>query len=624
MLPLENDSPRFPLWPTLGLIILAFAAMGSVLTHEFTTWDDPHTIYENPAFNPPAWSHYAQFWDFHKARAALWVPVTYTVWGLLAFVSYLQVPDENGIRLNPFLFHAASLTLHITSTLLVYTLLRRALSVYESHGNLSSQPSRASGAAFVGAALFAAHPLQVEAVAWTSGLKDLLSCVFSLSAVLCAAVLFQNPAFQDLAARPNRFKSPWFYLGLLLFLLGTLSKPTSMTAPALAVAYCWMALQLPLPLVLRTLWPWFLPVPLVMLWTTHHQTAAGVVTLSLPYRPLIALDALAFYVGKLLLPLNLTFDYGRRPPVILHSGAIWWTWIVPAALLALFLYLRKRLTPAVTRPLFAGLLLLLIPLSPVLGLTKFLYQYYSTTADHYFYPAMPGLALIVGWAYLKLLTRFASSKIHALIAALLIAFVVLSFRQMLVWRDSSTLYEAAFQTRADNFVAFNNRAVTEINLAGKFAESGDIAKRQIYATQAYNDYTRATELRPEFSPAWDGRAIAQIYLFDYAGGLQSLEKAIEVYDQVPKEIRKSNLANRFTLAKFLIQKKLYDRAIAHLEIGLSQSEENHDPPEHVAAVKSLLAEAKALKAAATQPASTQHTTITPSSMNSTTPPSPAP
>src|SRR2546429_4298981 len=83
-------------------------------------------------------------------------------------------------------------------------------------------------------------------------------------------------------------------------------------------------------------------------------------------RPLVATDALAFYLFKLIFPLHLAPDYGRTPRVAIAHGWIYWSWLAPLALATAVWFIRKRSPGAV-----AGALLALIGVAPVLGLVPF-------------------------------------------------------------------------------------------------------------------------------------------------------------------------------------------------------------------------------------------------------------
>ena len=70
---------------------------GPVCTGEFLSWDDSTYISGNPTLLPPTW---------HRAPsggptpdAGLWIPITYTAWGILALAA--QIPGEHGPASTP-------------------------------------------------------------------------------------------------------------------------------------------------------------------------------------------------------------------------------------------------------------------------------------------------------------------------------------------------------------------------------------------------------------------------------------------------------------------------------------------------------------------------------------------
>src|SRR5205814_7058888 len=161
-------------------------------------------------------------------------------------------------------------------------------------------------------------PLQVEPVAWISGMKDLLCGFFVVVALwqYCLAI-----------ARGARLH---YLISTICFILGMLSKPTAAMTPILAVAIDRWMLQRDWNRVRRSIWPWLgLAIPCVI-WTRIFQFAGGVMRTPLWTRPLIATDALAFYLWKLVLPLELAMDYGRFPARAMREHWIYWTWLLPA------------------------------------------------------------------------------------------------------------------------------------------------------------------------------------------------------------------------------------------------------------------------------------------------------
>jgi hypothetical protein len=149
----------------LLLAIVTVITLWPVCTAEFTSWDDTSAISKNPTMLPPT-RHSLEVW-WTQPTADLWIPITYTTWGAIAAIA--QVPGDAGPSLNPYIFHAANLLLHVLAVLVVFELLEILIGKH--------WPAAA------GAALFALHPVQVEPVAWAAGTKDVLYGLLALVAI---------------------------------------------------------------------------------------------------------------------------------------------------------------------------------------------------------------------------------------------------------------------------------------------------------------------------------------------------------------------------------------------------------------------------------------------------------
>src|SRR6266496_5848582 len=88
------------------LIVVSFLTYCRVLRFDFTSCDDYETVARNPKLNPPTPQSMAQFWT--RPQMDLYVPVTYTLWALVA----------NASR-SPQAFHAFNLALHIAAACVV-------------------------------------------------------------------------------------------------------------------------------------------------------------------------------------------------------------------------------------------------------------------------------------------------------------------------------------------------------------------------------------------------------------------------------------------------------------------------------------------------------------------------
>jgi hypothetical protein len=149
------------------LVAAILATFGRIVFNDFVDWDDGKLIYLNPNINNPTWEGLARQWNWKDPNTnSMYDPLVYTTWWALAHVAQLDTSDILGAKLNPQIFHLANLLVHCLTTLVVLEILRRL-----------EMPDWAAGA---GAALFALHPLQTEAVAWATGMKDLLGGLLAM------------------------------------------------------------------------------------------------------------------------------------------------------------------------------------------------------------------------------------------------------------------------------------------------------------------------------------------------------------------------------------------------------------------------------------------------------------
>src|SRR5258706_4261183 len=330
----EPVASRAGTWIPWLLIVITCAAFAPVVTHGFGPIDDPATIAENPKLNPPSFSGDSIFWFWTHPHMGLYVPVTYTVWGLLAKATWVSVPDENGHFLDARIFHAASLLFHVLSVLAVYGILRQLL--------------RRPWAAAAGALLFAVHPIQVEAVAWTSGLKDVMSGMFSLTAIwlYLRAKNVDGGTITDTEppTEPRRPSSlapqRAYWLAVLSMLLAMLCKPSAMVTPLIIAILDLGILRRSWRQVAKSLIPFLAIVLPLAIVAQLAQSASDAVYPALWQRPIIAGASISFYLGKLFVPIRFGFDYGWKPSLMLPKSWFWLLSVVPL-LIASVLFARR-------------------------------------------------------------------------------------------------------------------------------------------------------------------------------------------------------------------------------------------------------------------------------------------
>jgi protein O-mannosyl-transferase len=445
----KKDASRREVWLLVLLVLLVF---GRICAHGFTNWDDNLTLSQNPDFNPPTVHSVLHYW--YTPHLSLYIPATYTIWGFLTYLSSFGSSDY--ATPNPWIFHTASVLIHLASALIVFAILLRLV--------------KNQWAAFLGAAIFALHPVQVEAVAWASGAKDLLCGMFSLLAI-----------WQYIRFVQQDRKSRIVYLFATLALVAALlSKPTAIITPFLALVVDHWLLGRSWRENFKSLWPWFVLIVPIAVIARLVQNIEGVPFTPLWARPLIYTDAMAFYLCKLFWPMHLALDYARTPTYAMSQGWIYWTWIFPAiAALAILIFRRHRW-------LVAGALLFLIAWLPISGLSTFLFQYYSTVADHYLYLPMFGIAVIVAF----FIAEHPSLRWPTGLIVLLLA--ILSFIQAGYWRNDETLYRHALAISPRSFVSHTNLSTVLIS--------------QGHLDAAEQHLLDATQIDPNYYQAWESLA----------------------------------------------------------------------------------------------------------------------
>ena len=146
--------PHFPAWLMAALLALVTILAYQPAWQAGFIWDDDVYVTNNPLLTAP--DGLRRIW-FSLDSPSQYFPLTYTVfriehalWGLM-----------------PAGYHWINILLHAANALLVWRLLQRL-----------SVPG-----AWLAAAIFALHPVQVESVAWVTELKSIFVPVFHFAGV---------------------------------------------------------------------------------------------------------------------------------------------------------------------------------------------------------------------------------------------------------------------------------------------------------------------------------------------------------------------------------------------------------------------------------------------------------
>jgi tetratricopeptide (TPR) repeat protein len=466
--------------PIFFIVVVTLAVYLRVIGHEFIAYDDPVNVYENPYVLRGTPADFLHFWKAPYEK--LYIPVTYTFWGLLAKAAQWFPSDAKG-RINPGIFHAANLLIHLLNSLGVQFILARLL--------------KDRRVALVGALLFALHPIHVGPVAWISGFRGVLSAFWGLLA-LHQYILYCESDF------PARRRDFHYLLATGFFILALLSKPTAMVVTAIAGLAGYLILNRPLSRVVRELTPWCFLALAALLIARYAQPPDPYAFKPLFWqRFLIAGDALSFYLYKFLLPLKLGPDYGRSPRFVSEQGWIWVTGIAPYLLATLLVWKGRRPWIFAAGVFLAGLV-------PTLGFISFDFQRISTVADRFLYLAMLGPA----YAIALLFQRYRLKPVRLLLLVWLVLLGVKSVTQVAYWENGFILYKEALRVNPRSWLAYNN-------LGLKYLRNGQ-------PENAVELFRKAIEIRPLNAKAYNNLAKTMEELGQPEEAINLYRKAMEL------------------------------------------------------------------------------------------------
>ena len=423
----------------------------------------------------------------------------------------------------PWGYHLLNIALHVLSACLVLRLLRGL----EVPG------------AYLAAAIFALHPVQVESVAWITELKNTLSTVFYLMAML-AYLRFDRTGSKR-----------WYALAGAAFVLGLLSKTVTATLPAALLVISWWR---------RGRLSWrrdVLPLlPFLLLGATAGGGTAWVerkligaegaeFDFSLAERFVIAGRAVWFYLGKLLWPADLVFSYPRW--TIHQAGA--WQYLFPLvalAALAMFWLIRGRTRAPLAAALYFG-----GTLFPVLGFFNVYPFRYSFVADHFQYLASLGIVVLVSAGIALVVRRLRRPwRVAGRMACVLLVGTLawLSWQQSRIYADAETLYRATIAHNPDCWMAYDNLGVvlykgrripesiacyeqalrlgpccaeTHANLANALVKAGR-------TSEAIEHYHQALRCRPDYAEAHNTLGLTLLGLGRISAACEHFRQAIEI------------------------------------------------------------------------------------------------
>jgi tetratricopeptide (TPR) repeat protein len=459
--------------------------------------------------------------------------------------------------------------------------------------------------AWLGAALFAVHPVATASVAWISELKNTLSLPFFLLSALAfirfreqsgaGPTLGSRKECQMPLTRPAATPAPsdeerdggwgWWYVGsLVAFILALLAKTSTVMLPVLLLLLAWWQDHRLTKRVGIQLAPHFglaLVFGCMTVWFQTHQAIRGTQVQTGNWWERIA-DAgttVWFYLGKTLAPVNLCAIYPGWEdtipnaleflPLLLLGAVFGWSW-------------RYRHTWGRAAMLALGCFA--VALFPVLGLFDMYFMVFARVSDHLAYLPLIAITALVG----ATVGRIPHRPGRVALATLLVAgATALTWNRAAVYASDEALWSDTIKKNPNAWNAHNN-------LACNLAERGELDRAMEHFVislklnpkngPAQRNLGRALMIRGRFAEAEPHfRAALEINLADtetlttYAEGLaqsRRIPEAIELLRQAIK-LKPSKEARR-QLVPLLIATNDYASAIQAMREILVMPPESYE------------------------------------------------
>lgn len=500
----------------LAAILLAYLLLlGRALSYDFV-WDDVHEIENNRTFDQPLSEGLGKTQTARTDPALVelsMVELAYDSYRPLLFAS-LWLDFQLWGR-DPVALHAVNVLLGAIAIVLAYAIGRRWLG-----GTLALVPT----------ALFALHPVQIEAIAYVSGRGDVLAGVFALLALLAS--------LRAVDASTRGRALAWSALGSVSFAASLLSKESYIGLPLVIAAVLVVSGRF------RTRW-WiavafviaamaYLVLRAQLVTSTGNQTLrAGIYGL-----PGVWIE----YLRIVALPFDLSTERLRDSRYVVPGVVLALASICLAGYCA-----RRGACSTSVKNIYIGVVWMAVLVAPAAV------PIVSTNvvADRYFYLPLLGLGVAVtAGAVLAIAWRPRLRRLLAILGALaLVLWLFVGWRQVPVWRDNSSLYlNAVAMTPGSSMahyrvgylhaqhgqwdeatnrflhaVALNPRNVVALNNLGvAFLRTGQPAN-------AVAPLDAAIKVNPAHFRAWLNLGIALWSVGERVRGCESIDRALTIH-----------------------------------------------------------------------------------------------
>lgn len=436
---------RWLIWLVLlGSILLSFALFGNGIKGDFV-FDDTLVIVGNPLVGhgiPDVVTIFTSPYHFHQPRTGLYRPLT-----IFSFVLNWFVFGS-----SPVSFHVTNILLHAVTVWLLFLFLRKLTT---------------DKAAIIACLLFLVLPIHVEDVTSIVGRAEILALLFGLASLIA----LQN-------------QSRWW--AGIIFLLGLLSKETSIAFLPLAVYLLWFFYGKNIREVFRMILPMigslflYFGFRLFVLGRYMFQNDATLVMNPIKYASWFsgiwtACEVFFEYLYQSIIPTFYSPDYSyNQIPVVsnLFSSPGAWLGMGGLALLIVVAWYKRKSVWGM------GVALLILPYFIISNLVL---KIGTIMADRLFYAPSAGLVLLLALVLTVLDRRIYKWTSFVVMVIIFTLFGGISIGRNKIWANETSLFEHAYAVAPASVVNKVNKSYLYLR-AGEYAEAKTLIDQVLQQT----------------------------------------------------------------------------------------------------------------------------------------------
>jgi len=584
---IQKDYTHF--WILAGILVVTFIAFFPSLKNGFVNWDDYNYVKDNAIIKDLS----------SKNISHIFNTSTYVMGNYHPFTVMTYCFEYALFKLDPFYYHLDNILLHLLNIVGVYLFFRLLTGRFD--------------VSIITAILFAVHPLRVESVTWVAERKDVLYTLFFLGSLICyLKYLSPSPTDSLKNAQQKTKNKQLFYAGsLVFFLFSILSKGQAVVlAPVLLLIDYFFKRKFDQKVILEKI-PFFILALIFGIIAMKAQntslTADRLASHTFLERMLIASYGLVMYIYKFLLPIKLACFYPYpdkidgfffiAPLIIAGLGLGVWRLVIS-------LKNTEQTTGSklqTSSSLVFGSLFFLITVSIVL---QFLPVGDAVFAERYTYIPFIGVFFLVSSIYVKLLeNKQLKAILKPLGYGIIGIYVILTFIQTQVWKDSTILWTSVLANYPETAVAYNNRgqsyfdkpgelekAVTtlktvadgkkraemladlntkyEVNLTEQNATAEVAKQKEFYMQKAFDDFNKAINYKKDYAYAYKNRGATYQNFKKYDLAVLDYKKALAISPNFASAM--------FNLGLNYVDAGKPDSAIMYYDMALVNNPDNTD------------------------------------------------